>query len=265
MKQTLNSVMKQESQSAGITIKSDRELEHMREAGRVVGLTIQALRRALEPGIRTQDLDFLAAQEIQRLGARPAFKGYRGFPASICVSVNSEIVHGIPGPRVIQEGDVVSIDVGAIVDGFYGDAAVTMAAGQVSPEKRALLEVTEQALYAGIEAARAGARVGDIGAAVQSYVDSQGSYGIVREYVGHGIGRSLHEEPSIPNFGPGGRGPLLRPGMTIAIEPMVNLGGWQTRVLDNHWTVVTADDSPSAHFEHTLVITSGNPEVLTVP
>ena len=265
MEKTLSFVTTQESQSAGITIKSARELERMREAGRVVGITIQTLRQALEPGMRTRDLDLLAAQEIQRMGARPAFKGYRGFPATICVSVNNEIVHGIPGPRVIREGDLVSMDVGAIVDGFHGDAAVTIAAGQVSPELQALLEVTEQALYTGIRAARASARVGDIGAAVQGYVESRGKYGIVTEYVGHGIGRSLHEEPSIANIGPGRRGALLRPGMTIAIEPMVNLGGWQTRVLEDQWTVVTADDSSSAHFEHTLAITEDGPKVLTVP
>ncbi|MBI2873210.1 MAG: type I methionyl aminopeptidase [Chloroflexi bacterium] len=249
----------------GITVKSARELERMRRAGRIVALTIQALRQAVRPGVRTRELDSLAEREITRLGGRPAFKGYRGFPATICVSINEEIVHGIPGDRMVREGDIVSLDVGAIVDGFYGDAAVTVAAGQVPDEVRRLLEVTEGALHAGIRAARAGARVGDVSAAVEAFVASRGQYGVVRQYVGHGIGRLLHEEPQVPNYGPPGLGVLLRPGMTIAIEPMVNLGTWETRVLGDDWTVVTADGSLSAHFEHTIAITDGEPQVLTVP
>lgn len=252
-------------QAGGITVKSARELRRMREASRVVALAIQALRQAVEPGVRTRDLDALAEREIRRLGARPAFKGYRGFPATICVSVNEEIVHGIPGDRALREGDIVSLDVGAIMDGFYGDAAVTVPVGDVAPELRRLMEVTEQALYNGIGAARAGARVGDIGAAVQGYIEAKGPYGIVREYVGHGIGRNLHEDPSIPNVGQAGQGLPLKVGMAIAIEPMVNLGDWRTRLLDDGWTVVTADGAPSAHFEHTIAITGNGPEILTVP
>ena len=236
----------------------------MREAGRVVALTIEALKKAIQPGMRTRELDVVAFREIQRLGAKPAFKGYRGFPATICVSINNQIVHGIPGDRVIQEGDLVSLDVGAIVDGLYGDAAVTVGVGRVTPQATALLEITQQALDQGIGAARGGARIGDIGAAIQRFVEEQGSYGIVREYVGHGIGRALHEEPQVPNFGAPGRGPQLRPGMVIAIEPMVNLGDWHTQVLEDDWTVVTADGSLSAHFEHTIAITEGEPNILTI-
>ena len=246
----------------GVTVKSPRELELMRQAGRVVAQTISSLLMSVEPGMRTRELDTIARQEIKRLGAKPSFLGYRGFPATICVSVNEQIVHGIPGERVIHEGDLVKLDVGAIVGGFHADSAVTVAAGSVSPEAQRLLDVTRKALEVGMQAARNGARVGDIGAAVQQYADSQG-YGVVREYVGHGIGRALHEEPQVPNYGTSGKGILLQAGMTIAIEPMLNLGTWRTRVLGDHWTVVTEDGKLSAHFEHTLAITEGQPEVLT--
>ena len=237
----------------------------MRQAGRVVALAIAALKRAIQPGMCTRELDAVAAREIQRLEAKPAFMGYRGFPATICVSINDQIVHGIPGDRVIQEGDLVSLDVGAIVDGFYGDAAVTVGVGNIPSQAHALLEVTRQALEHGIQAARGGARIGDVGAAIQRFVESQGGYGLVREYTGHGIGRALHEDPQVPNHGEPGRGPLLRPGMAIAIEPMVNLGTWRTQVLEDDWTVVTADGSLSAHFEHTIAITDGVPQILTLP
>jgi methionyl aminopeptidase len=246
----------------GITLKSAREIEFMRQAGKVVAQTIALLVQTLKPGMKTVDLDDIASQEIQRLGAKPSFKGYLGFPCTICVSINNEIVHGIPGNRVIQEGDLVSLDVGAVVEGFHGDSAVTIGVGKVSPAAMELIDVTREALDRGIAAATHGSRVGDISWAVQSFVEDKG-YSVVREYVGHGIGRALHEEPQVPNFGSPGTGILLRKGMVIAIEPMVNVGGWQTQSLDDNWTVVTADGSLSAHFENTLVITEGDAEVLT--
>ena len=248
----------------GVTIKSEREMEAMRNAGAVVGATLSALCDAVRPGIKTRDLDVLATREIRRLGGVPTFKGYRGFPASICVSLNEEIVHGIPGNRVMREGDLVKVDVGATVDGFIGDAAMTIGVGKISPKAQALIDVTRLALEEGIKAATEGARTGDIGAAIQSYVEGQG-YGIVREYVGHGVGRFLHEDPQVANYGVKGRGVLLRRGMTIAIEPMVNIGDWRTRVLEDDWTVVTADGSLSAHFEHTIAIEDGAAEILTKP
>jgi len=246
----------------GITLKSPREIASMRQAGKVVAQTIATLKEALRPGMKTMDLDEIAFQEVQRLGAKPSFKGYLGFPCTICVSINNEIVHGIPGDRVIQEGDLVSLDVGAVVEGFHGDSAVTIGVGKVSPVVTELIDVTREALERGIAAATHGSRVGDISWAVQSFVEEKG-YSVVREYVGHGIGRALHEEPQIPNFGSPGTGTLLRKWMVIAIEPMVNVGGWQTKVLKDNWTVVTADGSLSAHFENTLVITEGDAEVLT--
>ncbi len=248
--------------ASGINVKSPQELQSMRQAGQVVAAAIEALLAAIQPGMKAKDLDLIADREIRRLGASPSFKGYRGFPATICVSFNEEIVHGIPGDRVVREGDIVSIDVGAIVDDHHGDSAVTVAVGNVPPEVERLIETTRLSLEEGIKAAVTGNRVGDISVAIQRFAEP-GGYGIVREYVGHGIGRSLHEEPSVPNFGEVGRGPLLKPGMVIAIEPMLNMGGWQTRVLQDDWTVVTADGSLSAHFEHTLAVTEQGPEVLT--
>ena len=248
--------------SGGITIKSREEMEAMRRAGRVVAETIAALRAAVTPNITTRDLDEIAYNEITKRGGKPAFKGYRGFPATICTSINEEIVHGIPGDTVLREGNLLKMDVGAVVDGFIGDAAVTVGVGAISEEAARLIEVTRLSLEAGIKAARPGSRVGDIGAAVQRCGESKG-YGVVREYVGHGVGRFLHEDPQVPNYGPGGKGAMLRSGMTIAIEPMVNIGDWHTRLLDDQWTVVTADGTLSAHFEHTIAITEGDPEVLT--
>jgi methionyl aminopeptidase len=240
----------------------------MRQAGRIVAQTIASLVEAIRPGMKTLDLDDIASAEINRLGAKPSFKGYLGFPCTICVSINNEIVHGIPGNRVIQDGDIVSLDVGAVVEGFHGDSAVTTGVGTISTVAKELIDVTSKALERGIAAATHGSRVGDISWAVQSYVEGMRlpdghSYSVVREYVGHGIGRALHEEPQVPNFGVPGGGALLKKGMVIAIEPMVNLGGWQTQTLNDNWTVVTADGSLSAHFENTLVITDGNAEVLT--
>jgi methionyl aminopeptidase len=246
----------------GITLKSSREIESMRQAGKVVAQTIGTLLEAIRPGMKTSDLDDIAFNHIKKLGAIPSFKGYLGFPCTICVSVNDEIVHGIPGDKVIRDGDLVSLDVGAVVEGFHGDAARTVGVGNVSLEVTNLIDVTREALERGIAAATHGSRLGDIGWAVQSFVEGKG-YSVVREYVGHGIGRALHEEPQIPNFGTPGSGTMLKKGMVIAIEPMVNIGGWQTRALEDNWTVVTEDGSLSAHFENTLLITEGDAEVLT--
>ena len=235
----------------------------MRQAGRITAMVLERLRLQVRPGMKTKELDAIAARELEKLGAKPSFKGYQGFPANLCVSVNDEIVHGIPGERILAEGDIVSLDFGAIFMGFHGDAAVTVAVGETSPQARQLIEATEGALKAGIAAAYPGARLGDISAAIQHYVEARG-YSVVREYTGHGIGREMHEEPQIPNFGLAGTGPVLQKGMTLALEPMVNAGDWRTRVSDDHWTVLTADGSLSAHFEHTIAITDSEPEVLTI-
>ena len=248
--------------TGGITIKSPQELGAMRRAGAVVGSVITLLKRSVEPGITTRDLDKIAYKEIIRLGAKPTFKGYRGFPASICTSINDEIVHGIPSKRVLKDGDIIKLDVGATLDGMIGDAAVSVAVGQVSQEAAALMDATRQCLEEGIKASLAGNRIGDIGAAVQSLGEAKG-YGVVREFVGHGVGRFLHEDPQVPNCGQPGTGALLRPGMCIAIEPMLNLGDWRTRILEDNWTVVTADGKLSAHFEHTITISEEGPEILT--
>jgi len=246
----------------GIIIKSDQEIEIMKQAGRIVATVLQILKLQVRPGMKTKELDIIAGREIEKLGARPSFKGYQGFPANLCVSVNDEIVHGIPGERVLNDGDVVSLDLGAIFMGFQGDAALTVGAGEISPQARRLMETTEGALKAGIAVARPGARLGDVSATIQHYAESRG-YSVVREYTGHGIGREMHEEPQIPNFGLSGSGPVLKKGMALALEPMVNIGDWRTRVDDDHWTVLTADGELSAHFEHTIAITDGEPEVLT--
>ena len=244
------------------SIKSPRELEAMRQAGQVVARMIAAITRAVEPGMTTQDLDDVAVQELRKHDAKPAFLGYMGFPATICTSVNEEIVHGIPSKRVLKEGDLVKCDVGAIVDGMHGDAAVTLPVGEVSDEALRLIEATRESLNQAIAQVRSGARLGDLGEAVQKYAEARG-YGVVREYVGHGIGRRLHEEPQIPNYGVAGRGQMLRAGMAIAIEPMLNLGTWRTRTLEDGWTVVTADGRLSAHFEHTMAVGEEGAEVMT--
>ena len=246
----------------GIIIKSEREIAIMRQAGRIVATVMDILIGQVRPGMKTKELDVIAAREVERLGAKPSFKGYRGFPANLCVSVNDEVVHGIPGERVLRQGDIVSLDLGASFMGFQGDAAVTIGVGEISPPAKELVETTEGVLKAGIAAARSGARLGDISAAIQNYAESRG-YSVVREYTGHGIGREMHEEPQIPNFGLPGTGPVLKKGMTLALEPMVNVGDWRTRLDDDHWTVLTADGNLSAHFEHTIAITDGEPEVLT--
>jgi len=246
-----------------VELKSVRDREKMRRAGRVVAEVLQLLRDAVRPGLTTRELDVIADREIRRRGGIPVFKGYHGYPASVCVSVNEEVVHGIPGNRVIRNGDLVSIDLGATVDGFVGDAALSVFAGH-PPDERALelLRVTEEALYRGIEAAKPGNRLGDIGYAVQQHVESHG-FSVVRDFVGHGIGRQMHEDPQVPNYGHPGRGMLLKPGLAIAIEPMVNMGHWAVEVLEDGWTAVTRDKSLSAHFEHTIFIGEDGPEILT--
>ncbi|HLZ37416.1 MAG TPA: type I methionyl aminopeptidase, partial [Mycobacteriales bacterium] len=247
-----------------IQMKTDAEIAKMRVAGLVVADTLAVLTAAVAPGITTADLDAIAETSIRDAGAVPSFKGYHGFPATICTSVNNEIVHGIPSPRkVLREGDLVSIDCGAIVDGWHGDAAVTVPVGEVVPELAELMRVCEKAMWRGFAAARLGGRLSDIGAAVEAYVRSQGSYGVVEEYVGHGIGTEMHQDPQVPNFGRPGRGPRLQRGLVLAVEPMVNLGSRHTRVLDDGWTVVTRDGLPSAHFEHTFTLTEDGPWVLT--
>ena len=246
-----------------IIIKSPDEIAIMRQAGKVLAKVLQVLTESVRSGISTKELDEICAEEIAKHGVKPSFKGYRGFPANLCVSVNDEVVHGIPGERILAEGDIVSLDVGTIFKGFQSDAAVTVGVGEISQDAKRLIEVTQDALWAGIAQARHGAHLGDMSAAIQHYVEDRG-FSVVKEYTGHGIGREMHEEPQIPNFGPSGQGPLLKEGMTLAIEPMVNIGGWKTRVCDNQWTVVTSDGSLSAHFEHTIAITDSEPEVLSV-
>jgi methionyl aminopeptidase len=246
-----------------IILKSPEEIEKMRRAGRIVAETREKVMSAVRPGITTAELDRIGEDSIRDSGAVPNFKGYRGFPASICTSINDQIVHGIPDDRLLKEGDLVSLDFGAIWDGYHADSAVSVFCGEPpSAEAEKLVRVTEEALEAGISEIRAGNRLSDIGHAVQQVVEGAG-FSVVREYVGHGIGQSLHEDPQIPNFGPPGRGPELRPGMVLAVEPMVNLGGWETRVLGDAWTVVTADGSLSAHFEHTIAVTDEGPDILT--
>ena len=234
----------------------------MRQAGKVVAGAKAAVAQAIKPGITTRELDRIAEEEIRKQGAVPAFKGLYGFPATVCTSINEEIVHGIPGDRAVKNGDILSVDFGAIVGGFYADSAFTIGVGVISPEAQALIDATHEALQKGIEQVKEGARIGDISAAVQAYAEHKG-YGVVRQYVGHGIGRALHEEPQVPNYGTPGRGPLLKTGMAIAIEPMLNVGTWKTRQLDDGWTVVTEDGALSAHFEDTVGITENGVEVFT--
>lgn len=246
-----------------IVLKSAREIASMREAGRVVARTLAILRDAARPGVSTLDLDRLAYEAVTKAGAKPAFLGYRGYPASVCASINDEIVHGIPRrDRVLKEGDILSLDFGAIYQGYYGDSAITVPVGKVSAEAARLLQVTEESLEKGIAQALPGRHLGDISAAVQEHAEKAG-FSVVRKYVGHGIGRAMHEKPEVPNFGTPGHGPALRPGLVLAIEPMVNTGTYETIELDDGWTVKTADGGLSAHFEHTVAITDGEPEVLT--
>lgn len=245
-----------------ITIRSFDELVKLEEASRVVLETLDAVEKAVAPGVTTDDLDRIAEEEIRRRGARPAFVGYRGYPKTLCTSVNDEVVHGIPGKRSLKEGDIIGVDCGAVVEGYYGDAARTMPVGRISAERARLLEVTRRALDAGISEARPGNRVSDIGAAIEAVALSCG-YGVVRDFVGHGVGTALHEEPQVPNYGKPKRREKLVAGLTLAIEPMVNLGGPATRTLADRWTIVTLDGSLSAHYEHTVAITENGPRVLT--
>lgn len=245
-----------------ITCKSKRELSYMRDAGRVVAQTFVEMAKAAKVGVTTGELDRLAEDFIIKRGAKPAFKGLYGFPATICASVNEEVVHGIPGLRKLKDGDIISIDIGAEINGYFGDSAVTYPVGDVNSEAMRLLKATEEALCRGISLARAGNRLSDISNAVQTCAESYG-YSVVRDFVGHGIGSSMHEEPQLPNFGKPGRGPRLKEGMTLAIEPMVNMGAFDVRTLSNKWTVVTLDTKLSAHFEHSVAITDDKPEILT--
>jgi methionyl aminopeptidase len=247
-----------------IKLKSESELALMREAGRIVAEVLARIKEKVAPGIYTADLEAIAEEIIiGKHGAIPSFKGYRGFPGMVCTSLNEEIVHGIPGQRPMHQGDIVSVDVGVIYKGYHGDAAVTVPVGDIDTETQRLLDVTAESLRVGIEAALPGNWSSDISRAIERYVESQG-FSVVREYTGHGIGRDMHEDPQVPNFfAPRMGRTRLRPGMTVALEPMVNVGGWQTRVLDDNWTVVTADGKRSAHFEHTVAITRNGPEILT--
>jgi len=243
-----------------VIIKSDEEVAIMRKCGKILALILDRLRMEVRPGVKTAQLDIIMAEESKNRGVVPSFKSYRGFPANLCVSVNDEIVHGIPGERILREGDIVSLDVGARLKGFHTDAAITVGVGRIGKEAEDLIAVTEGSLGAGIAKAISGAWVGDISSAIQHCVESK-RFSVVREYTGHGVGRDLHEEPQVPNFLVS-KGLLLRKGMTLAIEPMVNAGDWRTRLADNQWTVLTADGSLSAHFEHTIAITDNEAEVL---
>lgn len=245
-----------------ITLKTEKELTYMRDAGRVVAGALKEIAPAVKPGVTTAELDKLAESFIIAKGARPAFKGLYGFPSTICASLNEQVVHGIPSLRVLQNGDIISIDVGAEINGFFGDSAVTLPVGEIDDTTSRLLKVTEESLYKGIAQAVSGNRLSDISNAVQKHVESNG-FSVVRDYVGHGIGRSMHEEPQVPNFGRAGRGPRLQAGITLAIEPMVNMGTYEVCTLPDNWTVVTKDRKKSAHFEHTIAITDSKPEILT--
>ena len=245
-----------------ISIKNDHEIERMRRAGRITAAARALAGSLVKPGVSTKMIDQAVHDFIVSQGAKPSFLGYGGFPGSACISVNDTVIHGIPGSRVLQEGDIVSVDVGAFVDGFHGDCAATFACGAISPEAQKLIDVTKQSFFEGIRFARPGYRVSDISHAVQTYVEANG-FSVVRSFVGHGVGANLHEEPEVPNYGPAGHGPRLVRGMTIAVEPMVNAGTWEVRVLKDKWTTVTCDGKLSAHYENTILITDGEPEVLT--
>lgn len=246
-----------------IILKTPEEIEIIARASKLVAETLEALKREVRPGITTEDLDRLAEEFIRSRGGIPAFKGYRSYPKTLCASVNEQVVHGIPSKRVLKEGDIIGLDLGAIVDGFYGDAAVTVPVGEIPPRVAALLRVTEEALYKGIARAVVGNRLSDIGHAIQAHAEAAG-FTVVTDFVGHGIGRQLHEDPQVPNYGKPGQGPRLQAGMVLAIEPMINMGGSAVRVLDDQWTAVTKDGSWSAHFEHTIAIQpDGPPRILT--
>jgi len=245
-----------------IILKSRSEIEKMRKSNTIVAVILEELRKKIRPGVKTIELDRLSEELALKKGARPAFKGYRGYPYSLCASVNSEVVHGMPSDKELKEGDIVSLDFGILNDGYYGDAAVTVPVGEITPAAKRLLRVTEEALYRGIAEVKAGNRIGDISAAIQGHVEAAG-YSVVRDLVGHGIGKSLHEDPQVPNYGTSGRGVELKPGMVFAIEPMVNEGTYRVEILRDGWTVVTADGKLSAHFEHSVAITENGPVILS--
>ena len=246
-----------------IELKSAAQIEYMRAAGQILADAFRMCRDLVKPGVSTLEIDREVEALIRGRKAKPAFKGYRGFPATICASINEEVVHGIPAPkRRLREGDIIGLDLGAIVEGYYADAAVTLPVGEINDEARRLLDVTRESLEQAIAQCRPGNRIGDVAAAVPRHVEAAG-FGVVRAFVGHGIGRALHEDPQVPNFGEPGRGPLLRPGMVLALEPMVTMGHWEVRVLTDRWTAVTADGSLAAHFEHTVAVSEQGPDVLT--
>jgi methionyl aminopeptidase len=245
-----------------VILKSPAEIETIRVANEIVAEILGELEAMVKPGVTTRELDRHSEMLARKRGAKPAFKGYRGYPFSLCASINAEVVHGMPSDRVLKDGDIVGLDFGALYQGYYGDSAITVPVGQVSDEAKRLIRVTEECLYRGIEQAKAGQRLGDISAAIQRHVEGAG-FSVVRDFVGHGIGKMLHEEPQIPNYGMEKRGIELKAGMVLAIEPMVNQGGWRVRVLDDGWTVVTADGRLSAHFEHTVAITENGPKILS--
>ncbi|MBS7528208.1 type I methionyl aminopeptidase [Fusibacter paucivorans] len=245
-----------------ISIKSKHEIELMQESGRIVALAHEKIKEAIKPGITTGELDQIAEALIKAQGAIPSFKGYGGFPAAICTSINDQVIHGIPGTTVLRDGDIISIDIGAVKNGYHGDAARTHPVGKVSEDALKLIKITEESFFEGLKYCRVGYRLSDVSNAIQRYAEASG-YGVVRDYVGHGIGRKLHEAPQIPNYGKAGRGPRLTPGMVLAIEPMINDGDFEVRTLEDNWTVVTIDGGNSAHYEHTVVITDSDPILLT--
>ncbi len=246
-----------------ITIKTREQIEKMRKAGKLTAEAIEAVHKAIRPGVTTKELDAIAEDYIRSRGGAPSFKGYGGFPGSICASVNEEVVHGIPSDRKLQEGDIIGIDCGVLLDGWQGDSAATFAVGKISADAQNLIDITRQSFYEGLKMCHPGMRLGDIGHAVQSYAESHGC-GVVRDLCGHGIGREMHEDPEVPNFGKPGHGLRLVKGLVIAVEPMINLGTWRVRTLNDGWTCVTADGSLSGHYEHTIAITDGEPELLTL-
>ena len=246
-----------------ISLKSPREIEAMRRAGRITAQARALAGSMVRPGVTTHEIDTAVRRFIESHGAKPSFLGYSGYPGSACISVNDVVIHGIPGPQKLKEGDIASVDVGAYIGGLHGERAATYACGQISDEAKRLIEVTQQSFWEGIKMARQGCRVSDIGHAVQTYVEAHG-FSVVRDFVGHGVGAKLHEPPEVRNFGPAGHGPRLMPGMTLAVEPMVCAGGWQVKILSDKWTTVTQDGSLAAHYENSILITEGDPEILTV-
>ena len=245
-----------------IQLKSSQEIAKMEVANRIVAEILEEVKSRVRPGVETRELDELAEGLCRKHKVKPAFKGYRGYAHCLCIAVNDEVVHGIPGPRQLMPGDLVSLDFGVLHDGFYGDAAITVAVGEITPQARKLMQATEESLYAGIDALKVGGRLSDVSHAVQATVEGYG-FSVIRQFVGHGIGRALHEDPQIPNFGPQGRGPALRPGMTLAIEPMTSAGSWEVKILPDGWTAVTEDGSLAAHFEHTVALTENGVLILS--